>query len=508
MLCFSALTLVALAVTARAYPPAHNQTDLETLFRPVLSSAAQIIYPSWANWTDEVQQRWSSYQAPTYTGAIKVATVSDIQHIIKLAAQHDIPFLVTGAGHGVSATLETMRDGINIDLSNLRYARLDETGNRLTIGGGTKFQEMWDVLYAAGKEIQTGAAQCVGSIGATLGAGIGPLQGHRGLMIDALEGVTLVTAEGEVVRASRTENAELFWGLRGAGWNFGVVVEASYTVYEATNSGQVLEGDMLFPASANRSVWETLRSFDDGEDGLPALLALTVILSYNVKLDMPTILVNFIYYGPAANAEPYIQRFRALQPLRERFNPVLPWNKLYTKLFFSEDASPCAHDLRLIYGGAGLKRTDVATFESYTNYFASFARTYKDRISASAVFSRFPTQAVKSAAGQDEMAYAFRDIETHVLFKATFVDEDPDAEHGVNAWVVESRERFARTSGFPDGELVLYNNYAHGDEGAAVLYGKSNLVRLAALKRRWDPFERFSTYHPVPLAYGLENWRV
>ncbi|PYI18226.1 FAD-binding domain-containing protein [Aspergillus violaceofuscus CBS 115571] len=504
---------LALALAAHAQTlETHNHTDLGSLFRPVLSPDAQILYPSWPNWTDRIQQRWSAYQAPSYSGAIRVATVADVQNIIQLANAHDIPYLATGAGHGVSATLATLHAGINIDLSDLRYARLSPAGDSLTVGGGTKFQEMWDVLYAAGKEIQTGAAQCVGALGATLGAGIGPLQGRRGLMIDALTSATLVTATGAVVTASPTENADLFWGLRGAGWNFGVVVEATYTVYEATNAGQVLEGDMLFAASANASVWETLRAFDGEGEGLSEGLALTVVLGWNARLDMATILVNFIYYGPPEAAEPYIRRFRALGPLRERFTPVLPWNELYTKLFFSEDPSPCEHDLRLIYGGAGLRRTDVPTFVEYTDLFAEFAREYQGRIAASVVFSRFPTQAVKRAAGAEDMAYAGREIETHVLFKATFVDADAAVEAGVNAWVVESREWFARTSGFesPDGrgQLVLYNNYAHGDEGPEVWYGKRNLVRLAALKRKWDPFERFSFYHPVPVNYGVESWRV
>ncbi|PYI35729.1 FAD-binding domain-containing protein [Aspergillus indologenus CBS 114.80] len=502
---------LALALAAHAQTfETHNHTDLESLFRPVLSPGAQILYPSWSNWTDRIQQRWSAYQAPSYRGAIRVATVADVQNIITLANAHDIPYLATGAGHGVSATLATMHAGINIDLSDLRYARLSPAGDSLTVGGGTKFQEMWDVLYAAGKEIQTGAAQCVGALGATLGAGIGPLQGRRGLMIDALTSATLVTATGAVVTASPTEHADLFWGLRGAGWNFGVVVEATYTVHEATNAGQVLEGDMLFAASANASVWETLRAFDG--EGLSDVLALTVVLGWNARLDMATLLVNFIYYGPPEAAEPYLQRFRALGPLRERVTPALPWNQLYTKLFFSEDPSPCEHDLRLIYGGAGLRRTHVPTFVEYTDRFAAFAREYRGRIAASVVFSRFPTQAVTRAAGAEDMAYAGRAIETHVLFKATFVDADAAVEAGVNAWVVESREWFARTSGFesPDGrgQLVLYNNYAHGDEGPEVWYGKRNLVRLAALKRKWDPFEKFSFYHPVPVDYGVESWRV
>jgi FAD/FMN-containing dehydrogenase len=101
-------------------------------------------------------------------------------------------------------------------------------------------------------------------------------------MIDALESVKLVTATGDLVTASKTENPDLFWGIRGAGWNFGIVVEATYQVFDATNNGQVLEGDMAFPASVNQSIWENLKALDDT---LPEILSLTLILAYNAATD-------------------------------------------------------------------------------------------------------------------------------------------------------------------------------------------------------------------------------
>lgn len=101
-------------------------------------------------------------------------------------------------------------------------------------------------------------------------------------MLDALESVKLVTANGDLITVSNTENADLFWGVRGAGFNFGIVIEATYKVHQATNHGQVMEGDLLFPASANRSIWEIMKSYDDT---LPAELSLVAAVSYNATLD-------------------------------------------------------------------------------------------------------------------------------------------------------------------------------------------------------------------------------
>ena len=130
----------------------------------------------------------------------------------------------------------------------------------------------------SGHSTATASASCVGIIGATLAAGVNNLQGLRGLLIDSLVSVRLVTATGRIVTASANENPSLFWALRGAGSNFGVVTSATYKIYNATNGGQVVNADFLYPASADRSVWKALESYDTS---LPAQLALTAFVLAN-----------------------------------------------------------------------------------------------------------------------------------------------------------------------------------------------------------------------------------
>ena len=139
-------------------------------------------------------------------------------------------------------------------------------------------------------------------MGATLGAGIGPLQGLHGLMLDALVSVKLVTATGSLITVSTMENADLFWGMRGAGFNFGIVTEATYKVYDTTYNGLVTEGDMLFPASANRSIWKILKSYDDT---LPAELALTSVVSYNATTDAVCLLSSHFILITLLMTPPY-----------------------------------------------------------------------------------------------------------------------------------------------------------------------------------------------------------
>jgi FAD/FMN-containing dehydrogenase len=127
-------------------------------------------------------------------------------------------------------------------------------------------------------------------VGATLGAGVGKYQGIHGLIIDALESVKLVTAAGNLITVSKHQEPDLFWGIRGAGFNFGIVTEATYKVYDLTNKGSVLNVDFLFPGSVNQTFFEILASFNGK---LPPKLALFGVLANDATNG-----VSYICYCP------------------------------------------------------------------------------------------------------------------------------------------------------------------------------------------------------------------
>ena len=125
---------------------------------------------------------------------------------------------------------------------------------------------------------ETGSEQCVGMVGATLGGGIGRYNGLHGMMVDALLSMRLVTASGDIITVSSKENSDLFWGMRGAGFNFGIVLSATYQVYEQTNGGQVVNADFLFPVNGSSAVLEFFKSFEKDQ---PAELSLIMQMGYN-----------------------------------------------------------------------------------------------------------------------------------------------------------------------------------------------------------------------------------
>ncbi|KAI4151184.1 MAG: hypothetical protein LQ341_000956 [Variospora aurantia] len=278
-------SIILLSILPFVAPSA--QFNLQKLFGPSLSPGAEIILQSNANWTQAVQQRWSTWEEPTYKGAIKVATVRDVQNVVKIATANNIQFLATAAGHGTSKTYSRVRHGIDIDLSNLRYVNLDATKNIITIGGATKFQQIWDVLQPAGKEI---TGKCY---------------------------------------------------------------------------------DLLFPASANRSIFQLVASYDET---LPKELSLTTVLSYNPKTDKSSIILNIIYFGAKERAQPYIDPFLKLGPTKTN-TTMVPWNKLYADLFFGGNSTACRKNQYLSSAGQGLRRTDPATFETFFGDMTNFLRS-------------------------------------------------------------------------------------------------------------------------------------
>ena len=121
--------------------------------------------------------------------------------------------------------------------------------------------------------IALGTAPCVGILGAALGAGVSANQGYSGLLADLLQEVQIVTASGDAVRASRTQNPGLFWALRGAGANFGIVTSATFKVLPTINGGNVTNANYMFLSNKAPDVYQFLATLDYD---MPAELALNI----------------------------------------------------------------------------------------------------------------------------------------------------------------------------------------------------------------------------------------
>src|SRR5437660_3282350 len=160
--------------------------------------------------------------------------VTDIQTCLRAARGSRVITAVRCGGHSL-AGFSTCDDGLVIDLYALRSVRVDGSARKARFGGGCLLGTMDTAPETAGLAFPAGVVSHTGAGGLVLGGGTGWLSRLYGLSCDNVEGFTLITADGSVLRADSKENPDLFWALRGGGGNFGVVTEFEIKLHPLTS---------------------------------------------------------------------------------------------------------------------------------------------------------------------------------------------------------------------------------------------------------------------------------
>src|SRR5689334_20357532 len=187
----------------------------------------------------------------------RCATTSDVVRGVNFARENGLVLAVRGGGHNIAGNA-ICDDGLVIDLSKMKAARVDPAARRVTIEGGATLADLDAATQAHGLATPTGINSTTGIAGLTLGGGIGWLSRKYGMTIDNLESVQLVTAVGEVIRASATEHPDLFWALRGGGGNFGVVTSMEFRLHPVST---VFAGPVLYPLDRATEALRLSRDF-------------------------------------------------------------------------------------------------------------------------------------------------------------------------------------------------------------------------------------------------------
>ena len=208
-------------------------------------ACSEVITPGDAGY-DDARRLWNAIHDRRPAVIVRPTTAQEVAVAVRFARDHDLEITVRSGGHS-AAGLAGANGGLCVDMSAMRGVEVDPQARIARSNGGALLGEIDVAAQAHGLVCPTGVVGHTGVAGLTLGGGVGRLQRHFGLTIDNLAAVELVTADGRLVRATETDEPELFWGLRGAGWNFGIATAFEFRLHPF--GPDLHRGVLAFPAS-------------------------------------------------------------------------------------------------------------------------------------------------------------------------------------------------------------------------------------------------------------------
>ena len=235
---------------------------------------------------------------------------ADVSRAVRFAREYDLLVAVKCGGHSFSGK-STCDGGLQIDLSLLQGVRVDPVARTARVAGGSLLGSMDAETMGFGLVTTAGTVSHTGVGGLTLGGGFGRVGRRFGLALDNVLSVDIITADGEFRRASKDENPDLYWGVRGGGGNFGVVTAFEFQLHPMDR--QVIGGEIVFPIEQARDI---LRFYAEYSAEAPDELYLDFSMA-KAPGDEPGIaLLHACYSGPQAQAE------KVLGPIRKAGKPL------------------------------------------------------------------------------------------------------------------------------------------------------------------------------------------
>lgn len=427
---------------------------------------------------DEARAVWNG-MIDKYPALIARCTgVADVITAVNFAREYDLLVAVRGGGHNV-AGYATCDGGLVIDLSGMKGIHVDPEARVARAQAGVTWGELDRETQVFGLAAPGGVVSTTGIAGLTLGGGMGWLRRKHGLTIDNLLSVDLVTADGLYLRASENENAELFWGLRGGGGNFGIVTSFEYQLHAVGPT--VTLAMPWYPIEDARDLLPKWRDFM--RDAPEALSSSAYFWTVPALPDFPeeyhgkrAVIFGAVYSGPVERGE------RVTRPLRELGTPFLdlsgqmPWTTVQQSFdpFFPKGQR------QYYFKSRYLKTLDDETID------ALIPRGSTPPSPAVLVVIWHNGGAMRRV-NPDRTAFMGRDAT--YLFSVDAIWDDPDETEEVLAY---SRAYLAEMEPYSTGGLYV-NFPGLGEEGEQLVkdaYG-THYSRLAALKRKYDPTNLF-----------------
>ncbi|KAI8933234.1 hypothetical protein NX059_009867 [Plenodomus lindquistii] len=458
---------------------------------------------SWPEFASRTE-RWSTYSAPTFNEVFLPQNEEELSQGLKYLSTINRPFLAKSGGHGYSATLGSVQNATMINMGGFNSIKLNPDQS-VTYGSGILYGELVQFLYDHGRVVTVGSCPCVGSTGAVLGGGLGRFEGLYGLTSDNVSKVRYALYNGTIVEASPKVNNDLFWGIRGAGQNFGIAFEITLQTHPATNNGQHYNGDFYFARKDMKKMFDAVNKLaapKGNPDAFDPRLNMIPFVSYNTTTQEIDVVLNVQYAGPTKDAQKHTNQFKSYAT---RFAEVeTSWPGTFNAAVGGLINFSCTKGINYDMRGVITKTLDTGIINDFADDLVKMIHANPSANASMLMIETFANQAMNKFP-DDFSAFPHRGKFNNMIELVMLYTDEKEAA-AVEAFSVKWRNKWAKKKYSGYDKLYEYQNYGHGDEPLSALYGYDNWrhVKLTDLKNKYDPKGLFDGYHAIPKT--LAGW--
>lgn len=399
---------------------------------------------------------------------VKCFDVADVIYSVNFGKANNLLTAVRGGGHNAGG-LGLCDGGMVIDLSGIKFVKVNTADNTVHVGGGNTLNELDHATHAFGLAVPGGILSTTGIGGLTLGGGVGYLSRKYGLTIDNLLEVDMVLADGSFVTANETQNADLFWAIRGGGGNFGIVTSFKFQAHPVK---VIYGGPTFWPIEQTEEIMEWYHDFiHNATEDLNGFVATLEIPGppfppnlHNEKLCA----VVWCYTGDLKNAE------EVFKPVREK-NPIF---ELVGEMPFP--AIQSLFDGLMPPGLQWYWKADF--FDDIPKEAAALHKKFGSEIPTPlSQMHLYPISGAAGRVGKNETPWVYRNAK----YAGVFVGIDPDPANAakVTRW---AKDYWEALHPYSSGGVYLNFIMDEGQERIKASYGE-NYERLVQIKRKYDP---------------------
>ncbi|OYE03009.1 FAD-linked oxidase [Nostoc sp. 'Peltigera membranacea cyanobiont' 232] len=420
---------------------------------------------------DEVRKIWNAMIDRRPAVIVQCAEADDVPHVITFARENGLEISIRGAGHNIAGNA-VCDNGLMIDLSKMTNVRIDAHKRRAYVEPGATLADFDKAAQVHGLATPVGINSTTGIAGLTLGGGFGWLTRKYGMTIDNLVSAEAIVADGNKIRTSENENADLFWAIRGGGGNFGIVTEFEFALHPV--GPEILAGLIVFPFSQAKQVLTQYQKF---AESAPEELNVWVVLRKAPPLPFlpvnvhgkEVVVLAVFYVGDIVEGEKLIEPLRNFGDAYGEHigvQPYVEWQQAFDPLLTRGARNYWkSHNFTELHDGVLDAIVEFASKlpSPQCEIFIGFIAGASNRVSP------------------DATAYYHRDAKFVLNVHGRWDDVAHD-EIGI-AW---AREFFQASA--PYASAGVYINFMTEEEGdrVAAAYG-SNYDRLVQIKKQYDP---------------------